>query len=108
MEENELELELYKYCEEIANEKFPKSKIKYIKKRYHSPKGRERAIRKDILDAFPLVALKWIELKSNNLSWLKDVETLDIGEAKTFSTEEKPSFFHVDLSLEDDNKQWKM
>lgn len=93
MTENELKItELYK--EEITKT-FSKTKVKYIKKKYHSPVGRLRACEKDIKKII-------FNVFTDHTSLFFDIpesKPMDIGDVREFP---KPTF--KDINLKEINK----
>lgn len=99
--------ELNKIYKEEFDKIFPKEKIKYIKKKYHSPMGRLKACEKDIKKIVTNVVNEHLSLflsipKSNSHVDMGDVREFIIPPTTKEIVDTMNLFIHIDKSTDSD------
>lgn len=84
--------ELNKICKEEFNKFFPKTRIKYIRKKYHSPRGRLKVCKKDMSKVIVNIIVQQFPLVYNE----QEIKTNDMLDPLTYL------FQYIDKSVEND------
>lgn len=84
--------ELNKICKEEFDKIFPKEKVKYIKKKYHSPMGRLKACKRDMSKVIVNTVVQQFPFIYNE----QEIKTNDILDTLTYL------FQHIDKTVNND------
>lgn len=98
--------ELNKICKEEFNKFFPKTRIKYIRKKYHSPKGRFKACKKDIEKIIFNVVSQYtslfLDIPKDNFVNMGDVREFPISSSVKKMVNTMNLFIHIDKAIDND------